>query len=37
MSQEAWNRWGPDDERGALNQPGFVLPGRRKHVHRAGW
>ena len=25
MSQEAWNRWGPDDERGALN---LIGPGQ---------
>ena len=29
MSQEAWNRWGPDDERGALN---FIGPAEVKRA-----
>ncbi len=36
MSQEAWNRWGPDDERGALNYVGPEQVKRATTLVRSG-
>ena len=36
MSQEAWNKWGPDDERGALNHVGPEQVRRATALVRSG-